>query len=175
MSSFCTYFAPIPAYAIIVSVEINVLIDDRLGECLDAGWLQSVVEQVLIAQDVSSEAEVGLVITSQERVQQLNRNYLGKDAPTDVLAFSMLSAGEESSSFVPPPDGVTHLGEVIISYPQAVIQAAEQGHPVKKEIAILIIHGVLHLLGYGDEKPEPKRQMTAKEKEIMSYIESRLK
>ena len=150
------------------------MIDDGLGECLDISWLQSVVEQVLTAQDVSPEVEVSLVITSQERVQQLNRSYLGKDVPTDILAFSMLSAGEEPSFFVPPPDGMTHLGEVVISYPQAVIQAEEHSHPIKKEIAILIIHGVLHLLGYEDEKPELKRLMAAKEQEILSYIESGL-
>lgn len=170
MSSLCTCFAQILACAIISPMEINVLIDDRFEEYLDINWLQSVVRQVLMAQDVSSDAEVGLVIASQERVQELNRGYLGKDTPTDVLAFSMLPAGGEPS-FVLPPDGVLHLGEVIISYPQAVIQAEEQGHPVKKEMVILIIHGLLHLLGYEDEKPESKCQMVAREGEILSQIE----
>jgi len=160
-------------------MEINVLIDEGLEGCLEIGWLQSIAEQALIAQNAGSNVELGLVITSQERVQQLNRSYLGRNEPTDVLAFPMLPATEETGAdlppFVTPPDGVVHLGEVIISYPQAVIQAEEQHHSIKKEIAILSSHGVLHLLGYGDEKPEPKRQMTAKEKEIMSYIESRLK
>jgi len=155
-------------------VEINVLIDEGLEECLEVSWLQSVAEQVLTAQGVSSEVELGLVITSQERVQELNRSYLGKDEPTDVLAFSMLPAGGESPPFVPPPDGLLHLGEVIIAYPQAVIQAKEHGHSIKKEIAILIIHGVLHLLGYEDEKPELKHQMAAREREILSYIEAGL-
>ena len=156
-------------------MEINVLIDEGLEECLEVSWLQSVAEQVLTAQGVSSEVELGLVITSQERVQELNRSYLGKDEPTDVLAFSMLPAGGELPPFVPPPDGLLHLGEVIIAYPQAVIQAKEHGNAIKKEIAILIIHGVLHLLGYEDEKPELKRQMTSKEREILDYIEDKLK
>ena len=73
--------------------------------------------------------------------------------------------------FVLPPDGVIHLGEVIISYPQAVIQAEEHQHSVKRELAILIIHGILHLLGYEDKKPGLKRTMIAKETDIMSYIE----
>jgi probable rRNA maturation factor len=67
---------------------------------------------------------------------------------------------------------VLHLGEVVISFPQAVIQAEERGHSVKREVAILIIHGVLHLLGYEDEKPELKRLMSAREREILSHIES---
>ena len=161
-------------------MEINVLIEEGFEGYLEVSWLQSVAEQVLITQDASSKVELGLVITGQERVQQLNRSYLGKDEPTDVLAFSMLpellatEESEASSPFVQPPDGVLHLGEVIISYPQAVIQAEEHQHSVKREIAILIIHGVLHLLGYEHDKPELERQMKTREKEILSCIEGEL-
>ena len=153
----------------LADMEINVLIDEGLEGCLEVSWLESVAEQVLVAQNAGSSVELGLVITSQERVQQLNRSYRGKDEPTDVLAFSMLSTKDEAP-FVPPPDGVMHLGEVIISYPQAVIQAEEHGHSIKREVAILIIHGVLHLLGYEDEKPELRHQMAAREGEILRRI-----
>ena len=152
-------------------MEINVLIEGELAGCPEVGWLRDVAGQVLKAQGVSSSAELGLVIASQERVQELNKSYLGRDEPTDVLAFSMLPAGGDLPPFVPPPDGVLHLGEVVISFPQAVIQAEERGHSVKREVAILIIHGVLHLLGYEDEKPELKLQMVAREEEILSHIE----
>ena len=70
-------------------MEINVLIDEDLEECLEVSWLQSVAEQVLVAQGVSPRVELGLVIASQEGVQELNRSYLGRDRPTDVIAFSM--------------------------------------------------------------------------------------
>ena len=150
------------------NMEIDILIEEGVESRLEAAWLRGIAEQVLVAQDVSPEAEIGLVIASRERVQQLNRDYLGRDRPTDVIAFSMLPGEGDPSPFVSPPDGVQHLGEVIISYPQAVIQAEEQGHSVEKEITILIIHGVLHLLGYEDEKPELKRQMNAREKEILT-------
>ena len=161
-------------------MEISVLIDEGYEGYLEVSWLRSVAKQVLVAQDADSRVELGLVITSQERVQQLNQSYLGKDEPTDVLAFSMLpeplATGEPEgfSPFVQPPDGVLHLGEVIVSYPQAVLQAEEHRHSVKREIAILIIHGVLHLLGYEHDKPELERRMRAKEKEILSYIEGGL-
>ena len=156
-------------------MEINVLIDEGFEGCLEANWLQSVAEHVLATQGTGSGVELSLVIAGQERVQQLNRNYRGKDEPTDVLAFSMLP-GEETSeadftSFVTPPDGVLHLGEVIISYPQALIQAEEHHHSPKREVAILIIHGVLHLLGYEHDKPELERQMRAREVEILNSIE----
>ena len=152
-------------------MEINVLIEEGLEGCLEVSWLRSLAEQVLVAQGVNSSAELGLVIASQERVRQLNRSYLGKDEPTDVLAFSMLPRGGDLPPFVQPPDGALHLGEVIISYPQALIQAEEHRHSVEREVAILIIHGVLHLLGYEDDKPELKRLMSAREKEILSHIE----
>jgi len=154
-------------------MEINVLIDDDLEGYLELSWLQGVAEQVLAAQNVGSNVEMGLVITSQERVRQLNRSYLGKDEPTDVLAFSMLPEADRPP-FITPPDGVLHLGEVIIAYPQAVIQAEEHRHSIKREVAILIIHGVLHLLGYEDEEPELKCQMAAREEEILSRIEGGL-
>jgi probable rRNA maturation factor len=153
-------------------MEINVLIDDNFKRCLEVSWLQSVAERVLIVQGTGSDVELGLFITSQERVQQLNQSYLGRDEPTDVLAFSIREEiRADFPPFVQPPDGVLHLGEVIISYPQAVIQAEEHQHSVKKEIAILIIHGVLHLLGYEHDKPELERQMLAREAEILNSIE----
>ena len=159
-------------------MEINVLIDPDFEEYLEAGWLQSIARQALLAQGASTNTEMGLVITSQERVQELNKKYLERDEPTDVLAFHMIPAtgetGAEAPPFVTPPDGVLHLGEVIISYPQAVIQAEERQHSVGKEIAILIIHGVLHLLGYDHAEPEQQRSMSAREVEILSAVQERL-
>jgi len=152
-------------------MEINVLIDKGLEGKLEAGWLRGVAEQALVALDVSSDAELSLFIATGERVKQLNRDYLGRDEPTDVLAFSAREGvGADLPSFVQPPDGVLHLGEVIISYPQAVRQAEEYKHPVKKEILILITHGVLHLLGYEHDRPELELKMKAREKEVMSHI-----
>jgi probable rRNA maturation factor len=149
-------------------VEINVLIEEGFEDCLESQWLRSLAEQVLTLQEAGAEVELGLVITGQERVQALNRSYRGKDAPTDVLAFSTLPGAGEP--FVTPPDGRLHLGEVIVSYPQAVIQAGEEGHSIKKEIATLITHGILHLLGFDHEEPGLKRQMQAREREILSRL-----
>ena len=157
-------------------MEVNVLIDEGFEGCPRASWLESVTEQVLIAQGIKSRAELGLVIVGQEKIRQLNLSYLGKDEPTDVLAFSMLpeQSNGDPVPFVAPPDGIKHLGEVIISYPQAVIQAEENRHPVEREIAILIIHGVLHLLGFDHDKPEEEREMRAREAEILNAIEGGL-
>jgi len=147
------------------------LIENGLSASLDADRLRGVAERVLQAQGVGSEVAVGLVIATGQRIRQLNRDYLGKDRPTDVIAFAMLPEDGEKDSLVMPPDGVKHLGEVIVSYPQAVIQADEQGHSVERELTILIIHGILHLLGYDDQEAGPKRRMNEREAEILSRLE----
>jgi probable rRNA maturation factor len=158
-----------------VNMEINVLIDEHLGTSLELNWLEGIARQILVAQGVGSKVELGLFIATQERVQKLNLDYLGRDEPTDVLAFSAREeVGADVPAFVQPPDGVLHLGEVIISYPQAAVQAEEHRHSIKKELAILIIHGVLHLLGYEHDKPELERQMRAREAELLSHIEGGL-
>ncbi|MDP6043224.1 MAG: rRNA maturation RNase YbeY [Dehalococcoidales bacterium] len=153
-------------------MEINVLIDGDFTECPEESWLKNAIEQVLQTQDIDSNVELGLVITSQEKVWELNRSYRRENKPTDVLAFYMTpdAEGIGLSDFVIPPDDVRHLGEVIISYPQAVIQAQAHRYSVKKEITLLIIHGVLHLLGYNHEASGPERQMRAREKEILGQV-----
>jgi probable rRNA maturation factor len=157
-------------------MEINILIEEDLETGLDSEWLQRIVEKPLLVEGIPANAEISLVVTGQERIQELNRNYRGQDRPTDVLSFSMTEQQEEEelTAFIGPPDGLLHLGEVIISYPQAEIQAKEQGHSLKKEMAILIVHGVLHILGYDHEKPELEPAMKAKEKEILAEIEKEI-
>jgi probable rRNA maturation factor len=152
-------------------VEINILVDETLEIAVEPAWLEAVARRVLAAENIGAKAEVGLVISSDERVQELNRDYRDIDEPTDVLSFSAREEAAGLPPFIPPPDGVLHLGEVIISYPQALIQAEEHGHPLQKELAILLIHGLLHLLGYDHEKSDAKRKMQAREEELLSLIE----
>jgi len=156
-------------------MEINVLVDEGLEGCPCASWLESLAQQVLVAQGIDSNTELSLVITGQEKMQKLNQSYLGRDEPTDVLAFSMLPAEQTPEADTPPfivaPDGLWHLGEVIVSYTQAVIQAEERRHSLEKEVAILITHGVLHLLGYEDSKPELRRFMSARETEVLNCLD----
>jgi probable rRNA maturation factor len=147
--------------------EIEISVKEKFRGLVDEGWAGRIAQTVLKAEGVASPYEVGLVFTDSKTVKQLNRDYRGMDEPTDVLAFSMLSQKEVDSSFILPPDGVTRLGEVIISYPQAVEQAKEQGHATEKELALLVIHGILHLLSYDHEEPEEEVEMRIKEKELL--------
>ena len=171
-------------YAILELMEVSILFEEGLEDSVDEGWLRGVVETTLRAEGLTDSAdisadisagtsvEVSLVIAGQDEVHRLNREYLGEDRPTDVLSFPMLPphAGDDPS-FVTPPDGLRHLGEVIVSYPQAVTQAQEHGHTPTREVAILIIHGVLHLLGYDHAEPAEEKAMRSREAAIMAQIE----
>jgi len=150
-------------------VEINILVDEGVEAGVGPSWLEEIAQRVLAAEKASAKTEVGIVVTGQEMVQQLNRSYRGKDEPTDVLAFSTRDEAD-GSRFIFAPDGLLHLGEVIISYPQAAVQAEEHGHLLKRELSILLIHGLLHLLGYDHEESEARRKMQSREKELLSLI-----
>jgi probable rRNA maturation factor len=147
--------------------QIGIHVRGAFHELVDAGWAKKITRQVLKTEGVAPPYEVSLVFTDSETVRQLNRDYRGVDEPTDVLAFHMLPQKKNDSSFALPPDGITRLGEVIISYPQAKEQATEQGHSPEKELALLVIHGTLHLLGYDHEEPEEESKMREKERELL--------
>ena len=150
-----------------LSEGIEIFVEGRFRGLVDEGWARRIAQTVLKAEGVVPPYEVSLVFTDSETVKQLNRDYRGIDEPTDVLAFYMLPQNEVDDSFALPPDGVTRLGEVIISYPQAVEQAREQGHSPERELALLIIHGILHLLGYDHEEPGEEAKMRSREKELL--------
>jgi probable rRNA maturation factor len=156
--------------------EINVYIKPKLTTLIEKAWFRSTVNEILDMAVVTAPSELGLVITNNKVIQRLNKIYRDKDEPTDVLSFNMLSKGSnkmDGSIFITPPDGFSHLGEIVISYPQATIQAEGKGHDIKRELLILVIHGVLHLLGYDHENSaEEERCMRAKEDEILKMLTS---
>ena len=150
-----------------MSEEIEILVEQECEGLVDEERVRRIAQTVLKAEGVAPPYDVGLVFTGSDTVQRLNRDYRGMDEPTDVLAFYMLPQGEGDDSFALPPDEVSRLGEVIISYPQAMEQAREQGHSPERELALLIIHGIFHLLGYDHEEPEGEDEMRKKEKELL--------
>jgi probable rRNA maturation factor len=155
-------------------MEVNVLIDQEYKHLLTAAWLKKVALQVLVAENAKPMVEVGLVITGQEKIRELNRKYLREDAPTDVLSFPMMEPDIGENCFVIPPDKRLRIGEVIISFPQAKKQAKEHGYVIKKEIGILVIHGILHMLGYDHDTANRKSVMRKRESEILKIIEEKL-
>ena len=144
--------------------EVSILIEPPFRGRLDRAALRRLAVRVLKSESVAPPAEVGLVVTDDETVRDLNRRYRGIDEPTDVLAFGHEATGEP---FVTPPDGVRRLGEVILSYPTAERQALEAGQSVQEEAAHLVTHGLLHLLGYDHEDPDDERRMRAREEGLL--------
>ena len=156
-------------------MKLGIQIDKEFRKHLKEEWLQRVVEHCLTVRDFDSEVELSLLITNNETVRELNQRYRGIDEPTDVLSFALTEGEPDNCPFITPPDGVLHLGEVIISYPQAVRQAEGAGHKVDQELALLIIHGVLHLLGYEHDEPDREKEMRELEEKVLSEVEKWLK
>ena len=150
-----------------MKTQIGIHVEDEFRASVDGSWVKKIIRQVFRDEGIPSPYEVSLVVTDSETVQRLNRDYRGIDETTDVLAFYMLPQKGADSFFALPPDGVTRLGEVLISYPQALAQAKEQGHSLERELALLVIHGILHLLGYDHEEPEAEHKMRERERELL--------
>ena len=146
-------------------IEVEVQVAEAFEGLVAADALRAVVEATLRQEGVAGE--VTLVITDDAGIQELNRDFLDIDAPTDVLAFS---AREDTGVFVIAPEASDYLGDVIVSYPRAVAQAGEQGHPVEQELALLVVHGVLHLLGYDHAEAEEQALMWARQAVILSEL-----
>jgi probable rRNA maturation factor len=137
-------------------IELSVQTDPHLENRADREHLNELVLATISQEGFDSHATVGLLITSDSRIRRLNLQYRGQDSVTDILAFA---SGEGSDGFVSPPSAPSHLGDIVVSYPRAVAQAAEYGHPVEEELDRLVIHGVLHLLGYDDQTQEDREAM----------------
>jgi probable rRNA maturation factor len=110
----------------------------------------------------SRVGDLSVVLTDDARLQQLNRDYLGVDAPTDVLSFP--------ASEMDPETGTSYLGDVLVSIPRAEAQAQTGGHRLEAEVQLLVVHGVLHLLGYDHAKPEEKADMWAVQAQVLEKI-----
>ena len=127
-----------------------------------------IARQVLRREGVQGPVDLGIWITNQDELQTLNRTFRGVDATTDVLSFGEDEDGE--SSFVGAPDEVRHLGDVAISFPHVTAQAEEYGHTRARELAYLLTHGILHLLGYDHEDPADAQEMRAHEEAALGDL-----
>jgi probable rRNA maturation factor len=110
----------------------------------------------------SQDTELSIVLTDNEQLQELNLNYLGIDAPTDVLSFP--------ASEMDPESGARYIGDILISVPRAQSQAEAAGHPLASEVQLLVVHGLLHLLGHDHAGPEEKTRMWKAQAEILDSL-----
>jgi probable rRNA maturation factor len=176
--------------------EIDIAVDSVLESELDSAhrdalsdeWTYMVMEQALaVARPGESPVQVSLLFTDDATVRGLNRRYRGLDETTDVLSFSAEFPGHwegegdapavgddgdapGAAEFVLPPGHFPPLGEVIISCPQARRQASEKGWDYRRELALLVVHGVLHLVGHDHLEDAETRLMQAGERAALERI-----
>ena len=96
---------------------------------------------------VHRETEVGVSIAGDRLLRRLNKKYRSIDETTDVLSFSLNESAKGVSHFINPPDDVLRLGDIVVSYPQAVVEASQEQKMVDDKIVELVLHGLNHLLG----------------------------
>lgn len=125
--------------------------------------MTAVIRKSLQVEGFEKASEVSVVLTDDEQIRVFNREYRKVDRPTDVLAFSQLEGEPIAESKEPIP-----LGDIIVSVETAQRQADERDISLEEEMDLLVAHGVLHLLGYGDETEEEAEQMRSRERVILS-------
>ena len=111
--------------------------------------------------------EVSVTLTDNDYIHQLNRQYRGIDRPTDVLSFAL---NESEEPEVTGGMDVNILGDLVISVERAEEQAEDYGHSVRREMAFLTVHGMLHLLGYDHMEEDERREMEAEQRFVMEKL-----
>ena len=158
-------------------------IDEKFFQRVAEIVLKTAAKEKFDLTSLKKEIEISLAIVGDGRMRKLNKMYRGKNRVTDVLAFDnksvipylakafpRLKKGQDIE-FIEPPDNIKRLGEVIICYPRAKKQAKRLDHSLEKELNVLLIHGILHLLGYEDEKSEKEaEEMKEMEEKILVEI-----
>lgn len=142
----------------------SVDIQNDQGYAVDEARLQMAAAATLAQHPTAPAASLTIVIADDETVRQLNRQFRDVDAPTDVLSFL--------ADPLPPEiaDEPPYLGDLIIAYPYAAAQARREGHALQDSLALLVVHGVLHLLGYDHDTEENRAAMWAAQAQALATL-----
>ncbi len=130
--------------------------------------MQRAVQVVLAQHTAAPGSSVSVKVTDNATVQQLNRDYRGVDAPTDVLSFPA-----EMPPMPPEADNAEewlYLGDIAIAYPYVQAQAAHAGYDLGHNIALMLVHGTLHLLGYDHDTPDNRAVMWAAQETALTAL-----
>lgn len=157
---------------------MSVLIDNRqdkikVDEAMEA-LIGQVVEKVLICEECEEDYEVSISLVDNEEMRSLNKEYRGIDRETDVLSFPMLEfteeeleEEEEDAEYI---DEEIPLGDIVISMEKTLDQSREYGHSFNRELAFLLVHGMLHLLGYDHEDEKGEKEMFSRQESILKEM-----
>jgi probable rRNA maturation factor len=151
---------------------ITVQVEERYEDRVDADALHRLAIGVLEAEGKRGPLELGIVVTTDDEVHSLNRQYLGHDYKTDVISFGMEDEMGDEVEFLTPEERPEYLGDVVISYDRAAEQAPDYGHTTEREVAVLMVHGLLHLLGYDDTDEESRARMHARQNDLVKLLDA---
>lgn len=164
---------------------MTVTIECETELCLFEGW-EELIKRVALAaldsEDCPYEAEINVVLTDNESIREVNREYRQIDSPTDVLSFPMLefdtpgdfsaleSDEEYNAEYFNPDTGELLLGDIMISAERVISQALEYGHSRERELGFLVAHSMLHLMGYDHMEEEERSVMEEKQRAILAEL-----
>lgn len=144
-------------------MKLTVPVARRAEAPVSDAWIRKTIESALVGAKAKDVAEVGVVLVSDAEMTKLNASYRDKKKTTDVLSF-----GNDGAWAAAGDHGV--LGDIIISVAQADRQAKAVGKPLRAELAMLLVHGTLHLLGYDHESLKDEKVMFPLQKRILKKL-----
>ncbi|MXX46731.1 MAG: rRNA maturation RNase YbeY [Chloroflexi bacterium] len=133
--------------------HVDILVDSAFVHRVDVDALERCVQATLGSRRLRIARVVSVRVTDSRTVRRLNRRFRGEDSSTDVLSFNTDFDGLRR------PDGAAELGEIVIALPVAARGARERGRTLAEELALLVVHGTLHLLGFDHEQPDEDARM----------------
>jgi probable rRNA maturation factor len=144
--------------------QINLKIDPRYGQAFERAALRQAARAALEHQEAPAPAALTLAVADDAALYQLNCEFLDEDHPTDVLSFP--------DGTLDPDSGRLYFGDIVMSLPTARRQAKAARHPLKAELQLLVVHGVLHLLGHDHVRVREKARMWKAQNEILAQLQS---
>lgn len=141
-------------------------IQNENGYPIDENGLQIAAKATLNRFDVHPDSSLTVVLTTNEAVQELNKQHRGIDAPTDVLSFPAEALPPEIAEEENP-----YLGDLLVAFPYASEQAQKLNHKLEDSFALLVVHGTLHLLGYDHDTLENRAEMWAEQEAVLQELD----
>ena len=151
-------------------IELNLPYEDII---------KSVINESIDYEKCPYEAEVNVILTDNNEIHQINKEHRAVDSPTDVLSFPMVDyenpsdfegIEDKAEDYFNPDTGELMLGDIVISVEKVIEQAQEYGHSIKRELAFLVAHSMMHLFGYDHMVPEEAAVMEAKQNEVLNNL-----
>lgn len=160
-----------------MTIQIDYEAEDRL-EFDYEDIITKVINEAMDYEECPYESEVNVVITDNEGIHQVNKEFRNMDKPTDVLSFPMVDYEvpgqfdqlEDYDDYFHPESGELLLGDIMISVDKVREQAAAYGHSLERELAFLVAHSMLHLFGYDHMEDEERKVMESKQEEILHRL-----